>query len=291
MQVEINEFLVNRLIKAQFPYWQELPIQQVLPGGWDNRTFRLGEKMLVRMPSAAEYALKVEKEQEWLPKLKPYLPQPIPVPLAMGKPDCGYPWRWSIYEWLEGETASINSITNLEQFAIDLATFIKALHCIDNKQGLLPGIHNFYRGGDLKIYDAQTQQAILVLQDKIDGNRVKRIWQTALSSNWQADPVWVHGDISLGNLVVQKGKLAGVIDFGGMAIGDPACDLVTSWTLFYGESRKIFCETLALDAKTWERAKGWALWKALIVAAQMTTSIDVENMNCWKTLAMLMDNQ
>jgi aminoglycoside phosphotransferase (APT) family kinase protein len=59
--------------------------------GWDNRTFYLGKQMLVRMPSAAKYAMKVEIEQKWLPKLAPLLPLPIPEPLAMGEPGEGYP--------------------------------------------------------------------------------------------------------------------------------------------------------------------------------------------------------
>jgi aminoglycoside phosphotransferase (APT) family kinase protein len=287
MQLIIDECLVRQLIQTQFPKWQHLTISKILPGGWDNRTFRLGDEMLVRMPSAAKYALQVEKEQAWLPTLKPHLPLPIPAPIAMGKPDHGYSWPWSIYQWLEGETVASTTIVDLEQFAVDLAQFIKALHRIDVSGDLQPGPHNFYRGGSLKTYDAETQQAISLLKDKIDTNIVNQIWQKALVSHWQKDPVWVHGDVSLGNLLVKNGKLAGVIDFGGMAIGDPACDLVIAWTLFNGASRKIFCETLTLDTDTWERAKGWTLWKALIVAAKMTMSNNIESLRCWEVLTEL----
>src|SRR5687768_9288639 len=91
-RMDLNVALVGRLIAAQFPQWADLPIAPVEPGGWDNRTFRLGEHMSVRLPSAARYAAQVEKEHRWLPRLAPLLPLPIPVPLAMGAPAVDYPW-------------------------------------------------------------------------------------------------------------------------------------------------------------------------------------------------------
>ncbi len=94
-------------------------------------------------------------------------------------------------------------------------------------------------------------------------------------------PVWVHGDISVGNLLLQKGRLCGVIDFGQLTTGDPACDLAIAWTLFAGESRKIFRSLLPLDSVTWARGRGWTLWKALLIAAELTGSNAVEGERCW----------
>ena len=119
-QLMIDERLVRRLVASQFPQWKNLPVSPVTSGGWDNRTFHLGERMLVRMPSAAVYAVQVEKEHRWLPRLAPMLPLSIPVPLAIGKPAFGYPWKWSIYRWLEGETAASAHITDLRNFASSL---------------------------------------------------------------------------------------------------------------------------------------------------------------------------
>ena len=159
-KLTIDVTLVNRLIAAQFPHWQDLPVQAVPNGGWDNRTFRLGENMLVRMPSAADYAVQVEKEQYWLPRLAPFLPLSIPTPLAMGQPGEGYPWRWSIYRWLEGEPAVSARMNNWRDFAVSLGRFLIALQSIDATDGPAAGKHSFYRGGSLAHYDKGTRQAI-----------------------------------------------------------------------------------------------------------------------------------
>ena len=274
--VTIDAALVRELISAQFPQWIDLPIRSVAQSGWDNRTFHLGESMLVRMPSSAEYASQVEKEHEWLPKLAPLLPVAIPVPLATGEPAQGYPWKWSIYQWLPGESAASAQIPDLCAFAAELAQFLVALQRIDPAGGPLPGPHSFYRGGALKICDAKTREAIARLATKIDASTATEVWEAALATIWQCPPVWVHGDISAGNLLVQDGRLSAVIDYGQLTIGDPACDLSITWTLFKDESREVFREKLALDADTWKRGRAWALWKALIIAAGMTESNNIE---------------
>jgi aminoglycoside phosphotransferase (APT) family kinase protein len=266
--VDIEVSLVRELVAAQFPQWADLPIRPVERSGWDNRTFHLGEHMTVRLPSGAAYAQQVEKEHWWLPRLAPLLPLPIPVPLAMGAPAESYPWPWSIYGWLEGETAAIGRIADLSQFATTLAQFLTALQHIDATGGPPPGQHNFYRGGPLAIYDGETRLAIATLDGTIDTDAVTAVWEAALSTTWHGSPVWVHGDVSAGNLLVKSGRLSAVIDFGSSGVGDPACDLAIAWTLLDGESRDAFRAALPLDRPTWARGRGWTLWKGLITLAQ-----------------------
>lgn len=266
----IDSSLAHKLIASQFPQWKDLSIQP-LSEGHDNRTFRLGKELLIRMPSAKEYAAQVEKEQLWLPKLAPFLPLPIPTPMGLGKPEFGYPWNWSIYSWLEGETATTAPLPDLNRFASGLADFLRALQRIDSFGGPLPGPHSFYRGGSLEIYDAETRQALALLKDQVDTDACLKIWEIALSTNCSSH-VWVHGDISPGNLLVQEGQLSAVIDFGQLTVGDPACDLAIAWTFFNDESRELFRKILPLDPGTWARGRAWALWKALIVAAGLVTS-------------------
>lgn len=280
----VDESLVQRLVSTQFPEWRDLLIKPVKHQGWDNRTFHLGEHLLVRLPSDANYALQVEKEQLWLPKLTPFLPLPIPVPVAMGQPAEGYPWKWSVYAFLPGESANHASIANLTDFAKSLAEFLLALQRIYITNAPSPGLHSFYRGGALSIYDAETRQAINTLKNKIDVTVVTDIWKRALASTWQHEPVWVHGDISVGNLLVQNGKLSAVIDFGQLAVGDPACDLAIAWTFFKGESREAFRSVLALDEDTWARGRGWTLWKALITAAGLIESNAIEAREPWRII-------
>ncbi len=263
----IESGLVTRLIASQFPQWANLPVKSVENDGWDNRTFHLGDDMSVRLPSGNGYVLQVEKEQYWLPILAPHLPLPIPVPLAMGRPSELFPRPWSVYRWLEGEVASVAQIADLTEFAVSLAQFLVALRKVDATDGPLPGQHNFFRGAPLAVYDDETRRALVALEGMIDTKVAADVWDIALASRWDRPPVWFQGDVSVGNLLVADGRLSAVIDFGTSGIGDPACDLVIAWTLFDGESRKAFRDAIGLDDATWARGRGWAIWKAMIVAA------------------------
>jgi aminoglycoside phosphotransferase (APT) family kinase protein len=280
----IDDALVRRLVTAQFPQWSGLPVRSVETAGWDNRTFHLGGHMVVRLPRAAAYAVQVEKEHRWLPQLAPLLPLQIPTPLAIGEPTDGYPWKWSICRWIEGETASPERISDLNDFATSLAEFLIALQHIDPTDGPHPGAHNFYRGGSLTTYDAETRQAIAVLKGKLDTEAVTEVWEMALKATSDRPPVWLHGDVSPGNLLIQEGHLSAVIDFGMMGVGDPACDLSIAWTLFGGESRATFRAMLSLDRGTWVRGRGWTLWKALIVAAGLTDTNAIEAARPWRVI-------
>ncbi|TDC79664.1 aminoglycoside phosphotransferase family protein [Micromonospora sp. KC606] len=260
----IDAALVRRLIAGQFPRWVTLPVRPVAHGGWDNRTFHLGDAMTVRLPSAAGYAAQVAKEQRWLPLLAPRLPLPVPRPLARGLPAEGYPFEWSVYQWIEGQQARAERIADLREFARALAGFLSALRAVDATGGPVAGPHSFWRGGPLATYDGETRAAIATLGDRIPGERVTRIWELALSSEWSKPPVWFHGDVASGNLLVRDGRLAAVIDFGTCGVGDPACDLAVAWTLLDGASRAVFRAALAVDAASWCRGRGWVLWKALI---------------------------
>jgi len=266
---------VKNLIKEQFPHWAHLPIIKVEPGGWDNITFRLGNKMLIRMPSAARYVEQVLKEHELLPLLAKQLSVAIPTPIALGKPSAEYPSAWSIYAWIDGLTADTLKPEELPHFAFNTAHFLNELRSADTTGGPLPGTHNFFRGAHPSVYDADSQAALQKLQSIIDIEQAKAIWIKALNSTWQHAPVWIHGDFSSGNILVKDGKLNAVIDFGCTAIGDPACDLVLAWTFFDDKSREIFKSIINLDNETWARARGWGLWKALITLADISDKKDV----------------
>jgi aminoglycoside phosphotransferase (APT) family kinase protein len=188
----------------------------------------------------------------------------VPDPLALGAPGAGFPWHWAVQRWIEGETVSSVSSVDLSTLAADLARFLATLQKLDATSGPSPGAHNFQRGGALSVYDDQTLRAIEALAEEIDAARATEVWNTAFDNSWDRAPVWIHGDVAAGNLLLNNGRLHAVIDFGCCAVGDPACDLVAAWTIFDAASCEIFREGLQLDPGTWERARGWALWKALI---------------------------
>ncbi|MFD0713055.1 aminoglycoside phosphotransferase family protein [Paenibacillus sp. GCM10027626] len=262
--IEINKELVSRLIKSQFPQWSDLRIEPVAKSGNDNRTFHLGEDMSVRLPSHERYVPQVEKELFWLPKLSPYLSLPIPSPLAKGNPAEGYPWPWSVNRWIPGEKVSHDNIISYNQLAVDLASFLMELQAIAASDGPPSGAHNFYRSGSLTVYDEETKTALKNLESLIETSQFHQIWDEALQSEWMGEAVWVHGDIAPGNLLVTDGRLCAVIDFGILGVGDPACDLAMAWTFFDDEGRRTFLAAMDCDKGMMNRARGWALWKALI---------------------------
>jgi aminoglycoside phosphotransferase (APT) family kinase protein len=267
----VDADMVRRLVASQFPQWRDLPVTPVEVDGWDNRTYHLGDDMTVRLPTAEGYVPAVAKEHRWLPVLATRLPVPVPVSLAVGEPGEGYPFPWSVRRWLDGETAAPDRIDDLTAFALSVADVIRALHRIDATDGPPAGAHSFYRGTTPAHYDDGTRRALVKLEGRIDTGRAAAVWEDALGAPaWSRPPVWFHGDIAVGNLLVDGGKLAAVIDFGGCGVGDPACDLVIAWTMFAGDSREAFRDAVGLDADTWARARGWALWKALIVLAGET---------------------
>ncbi len=263
-EVETGVPLVRRLLAAQFPQWADLPIEPVQSAGTDNAIYRLGDDMAVRLPRIHWATAQVDKEHQWLPRLAPLLPLTIPVPLAKGTPGEGYPWHWSIYRWLEGENATIARIADPRHAAIDLAHFITALQQIDTTGGPLAGKYNL-RGVPLTTRDTPTREAIAALHGMIDTEVVTAAWEAALQApEWDREPVWFHGDMLPGNLLVERGRLSAVIDFGCLGVGDPACDLVIAWGLFSGESREVFRARLQVDDATWARGRGHALSQALI---------------------------
>lgn len=229
---EITAGLAARLVAAQFPRWADLPVVPVEAGGWDNRTFRLGDTMSVRLPSAERYAVSVGKEHTWLPRLASHLPLPIPVPLALGAPSEQYPWPWSVRRWIDGVPVSGNGLTDLAAFAGDLAGFLVALRQVAVAGAPAAGAHTFHRGGALEVYDAQTRQAIAALGPRVNAAAASEVWNTALAATYTGAPVWFHGDVTADNLLLDNdGRLTAIIDFGLCGVGDPACDLVIAWTL------------------------------------------------------------
>ena len=260
----ITAELVARLLADQFPQWAGLPVRPVPHDGHDNRTYRLGDDLSVRLPTDQGYVAAIAKEDRWLPRLAPLLPLPVPQPVATGSPGRGYPHPWSIRRWLAGEPALLRPVEDVSRFAEELGAFLVALREVDPTDGPTAGRHSFHRGCPLAAYDAEVRAVLGRPSRHWDTVAVERVWEAGLTSAWPAPPVWFHGDVALGNLLVRDGRLAAVIDFGTCGVGDPACDFVLAWTFFGRRERDIFRRAVDVDGDTWQRARGWALWKALI---------------------------
>lgn len=287
-EVPTDTALVRRLLAAQFPQWADLPVVPVESAGTDNTLYRLGDELVVRLPRIHWAADGVEKDSQWLPRLAPHLPLAIPVPLAQGQPAAGYPWHWGVYRWLAGENATLDSITDPNRAARALARFITALQAIDTTGGPPAGEHGL-RGAPLATRDEDTREAIAALDGQIDGDAALAVWQSALQApEWESAPVWFHGDLLPGNLLFEQGRLRAVIDFGGLGVGDPACDLMIAWGLFSGQSRSVFRAALEIDDATWTRGRGHALSQALIFIPYYLASNPVGVANARRAIGEVM---
>jgi len=273
-QEHIDTRLASKLICSQFSQWAHLPIKPVERSGWDNRTFRLGEQFLIRMPSAKSYAPQVDKEQLWLPYFTTELKTITPTVKALGQPEFGYPWRWSVYEWIAGQDALDSTKSRTTEFAFAVARFLNEYHQLHNNDGPPAGTHNYFRGGELLEYDSDTRRYVKQLSTDINAQQALSAWELALVSRWDQPPVWLHGDLEASNILITASNQIAVIDFGNCAVGDPACDLVMAWSFFNDEQRNCFRTQVNIDAETWNRGRGWALWKALF---RMNENNDPQN--------------
>ncbi|WP_331736312.1 MULTISPECIES: aminoglycoside phosphotransferase family protein [unclassified Streptomyces] len=256
-EVDIDGPLVGRLVAAQFPQWADLEVRRVRSAGTDHAMYRLGDDMTVRLPRMPGAADQVDLEQRWLPRLAPHLPLAVPVPLGQGVPGEGYPFAWSVYRWLDGANLFDEPLTELHDAAAGLGRFVAALRRIDTA-----GAPRSFRGGPVGTADAGVRAAIrdLGADGTLDAGAATAAWEAALRvPQWDGAPVWLHGDLLPGNLLARQGRLSAVIDFGGVGVGDPACDTMAAWTLLSADTREVFRDASGVDDATWARGRGWAL--------------------------------
>jgi aminoglycoside phosphotransferase (APT) family kinase protein len=281
-ELDTDEALVRRLLAAQFPQWAHLPIDALPAGGTDNAIYRLGEELSVRLPRRRGWAAgSLDKEFEWLPRLAPLLPLRVPTPVARGLPGEGYPHEWSVFDWLAGDDGA-SAPLDLPRAAVDLAELLAALRRLDPAGG--PAAEG--RGGSLRPRDEPTRAGIAALGAAIDAGAVTAAWEAALAApEWGGAPVWIHGDLDARNLLVEEGRITGLLDWGAMCVGDPACDVKVAWAVLDGKTRPVFRELLEVDDATWARGRGWALSQALIALPYYLHSYPVMVEQAWRWLA------
>jgi aminoglycoside phosphotransferase (APT) family kinase protein len=258
-ETAIDDSLVSRLIGAQFPQWSDLPLRRVRTSGTDNAIYRLGGHLGVRLPRRDSVVMQIEKECAWLSRLAARLPVDVPTPIAKGSPGSGYPYPWLVYPWLAGADLQEATVEDRSALVQDLADFVRSLHDVDiGPQVPAAG----RRGGSLASCDAATRWAMARLSGEVDVRQANAVWDAALSAPpWEGSPVWVHGDLLPGNLLVDRGRLVGVIDWSATGLGDPACDAMVAWALPTRE-RERFRSLLDFDGATWARARGWVVEQA-----------------------------
>ena len=264
-EIAIDAALVQGLLADQAPDLATARPERVTAFGTDNAMFRLGTDLVVRLPRLPGAARSVAQEQRWLPVFGPQMPVAVPVVVFAGKPGRSYPFPWSVYRWLPGISLADGSDQPLGKIAVDLARAIQALWAIDPTGGPLAGGENSSRGVDLIERDESVRECIAQVTAEFDPDRLTAIWSDACAATrWTDPPVWVHGDLMPGNLLTLDGRLAAIIDWGAMAVGDPAVDLMPAWNLFGAEERQTFRTTINANGALWRRGRGWALSQAVI---------------------------
>ena len=245
--------LVARLVADQFPDWAALPVSEVAATGTDNLVYRLGDDLVVRMPRISWAVAQVTRDAEWLPRLA--LPVAVPQPVAVGEPGHGYPFVWAVHRWLPGTNPLPGDDVVLAE---DLAAVVRALRSVE--QGPPSS-----RSGPLHDRDSAVREALDAVSDEVDAPAALAVWEEALAAPlYDGPPLMRHGDLTCGNLLVERGRLSAVIDWGTMGLGDPAVDLVPRWRVFRGTGREAFALAAGADDAAWVRARGWALSIALL---------------------------
>jgi aminoglycoside phosphotransferase (APT) family kinase protein len=276
-EIEIDMRLVHALVKHRLPTCAELALRRLASSGSSNALFRLGDRLLIRLPRQPGGGVTITKEARWLPHIAPHLPVAVPDIIAVCEPACGFPERWSVLSWLHGVppepvVAGSPPEPRRAHLADDLASVVTAFRCIDVPRDALTSPElRWYRGAPLATRDEATRCAIEACQtiDGLDLNldAASAVWDDALRLPGAAEsspPAWYHGDLSAENLLVHDGRLVGVLDFGGLAVGDPTIDLMVAWEVLDAPSRAEFRQAVSVDDAAWLRGRAWALSLALM---------------------------
>ena len=265
-----NPVAVGHMLREQFPNLSDLPLEPFQSAATDNVVYRLGTDLLVRLPQSSSAADQVAKDARWLPQLAPHLSVEIPTVVGEGRPTDLFPWPWSVQKWIDGSDAGSGAARDRIEVAAVLGTVVQEIRRVDTAGAPTPSAANSFRGAPLATRDDHVRHAARFIEQMgsnnrftagIDVARAMRIWQSAVdAAPWGGPPVWIHGDLIPGNILMHGTELAALIDFGCAAVGDPAGDIMAAWTLFQGEARKEFLARTHVDDDTHARARGWAAY-------------------------------
>jgi aminoglycoside phosphotransferase (APT) family kinase protein len=260
-EVPIDVDLVRRLVAQQFPALAGLTVRAFSSTGTVNAVFRLGPELYARLPRLASWAEDLEREQRWLPRLAPYLPLAVPEAVEQGAPALGYPLPWAIFRWIEGSPYDDELVEDEVRAAESLAAFVRSLRGVEVSAQAPPAGR-----GPLSRLDVATRSALDASAGRIDLTKAQAAWVRALDAPpFTGPPTWIHTDLLRPNLLVRDGRLAAVIDFGTIGVGDPAADVIPAWTVFGPAGRSAYRRALEVDEGSWERARGYALTQAALI--------------------------
>ncbi|WP_257230975.1 aminoglycoside phosphotransferase family protein [Streptomyces sp. UH6] len=263
-QLMVTEEQMAVLVAAQFPRWKQLPVRACPSDGTDNALFRIGDDLVARLPLLGDdpdtARRDVRRQIEAAAKVAEAARVPTPRFVALGEPGPGYPLPWSVYHWIPGTTATAADVQDSTAFAQDLAAFVLDVRALDTEGRVFRGKG---RGGLLGGHDDYVASCLERSRDLIDTHALAGLWARLRRTPRSEPDLWTHGDLMPGNLLTERGRLAGVIDVGQAGVADPAVDLQPAWNHFGPAAREAFRVALGADDDAWDRGKGWALAQAV----------------------------
>lgn len=290
-QLQVNAEMVRALVDEQFPKWRGLPITAAGQQGTVNTLFRIGDRFVARFPLEPG---DIEAIRRWLRsearaarELLGRTRFPTPEPVALGEPGAGYPLPWSVQTWLPGTVATEEDPGGSVAFAHDLAEFINSVRVIGTRGRTFSGRG---RGGELRSHDAWIQTCFERSEYLLDVPRLRRAWALMRVLPRTAPDVMTHGDLIPGNVLVSSGRLAGVIDVGGMGPADPALDLVAAWHLLEAGPRQVLRGDLRCDDLEWERGRAWAFEQSMGVVWYYAESNPAMSLMGKRTLERILED-
>lgn len=167
---------------------------------------------------------------------------------------------WSVQTWIPGEISTPSSVASSVLFAKDLAGLVEALRAVDVGDRVFSGSG---RGGSLTDHDSWVAHCLAQSEALLPVDRLANVWGALRTTPNTDHDVTSHKDLTPFNLVVDRGRLAGVLDTGAFGPADPALDLVAAWHLFDAEARAVFRQSVGAGDREWRRGAGWALQQAL----------------------------
>jgi aminoglycoside phosphotransferase (APT) family kinase protein len=286
-QVDVSDATVRTLVTEQFPQWRTLSVRRIATTGTVNAIFRIGSSLAARFPLEPGAAGTVEEEARAAREILGSTRFPTPEPVAVGRPGHGYPLPWSVQTWLPGTPATEEDPGGSVPFALDLAEFILGVRAIDTRGRAFPGRG---RGGVLSSHDAWMEESIRNSRAMLDERELRRMWARFRTLPPTRLLVMNHGDLIPGNVLVADGRLAGVLDVGGLKAADPALDLVAAWHLLDAGPRAEFRAALGCDDPEWERGRAWAFEQAMGLVWYYVDSFPPMSRMGRRTLARILDD-
>ena len=263
-QLTVSLGTVRELVARQFPEWQRLPIRSIASQGTVNAILRIGDRLVARFPlqpgDVGATRRWLESEAQAARELVGRTRFLTPEPVALGEPGAGYPLPWSVQTWLPGNVATDEDPGESAAFAHDLAELITAVRAIDPHGRTFSGNG---RGGDLPSRDAWMETCFGHSEQLLDVARLRRTWAAMRTLPRVAADVMSHCDLIPGNVLVSGGRLAGILDVGGLGPADPALDLVAAWHLLEAGPRQALRDDLGCDDVEWRRGAAWAFEQAM----------------------------